>query len=82
MGKARVRELGNLDNLLRSEWENIILQAKLGKEDTYIATQYFLEAVPQIDISVELNIERSTISRRLPIILDKLNKTAQKMRLI
>ncbi len=64
---------------MRSDWETIISQACLGRENTYIATQYFLEGVLQVDIGAALNLGRSTISKRLPQILDKLELTAKKL---
>lgn len=79
MSKARVRGLESLNGLLRSDWEDVISQACLGRENTYIATQYFLEAVPQVEIAEELNLERSAVSKRLPKIMDKLKLTARKL---
>ena len=71
MGKARAHVPEELSQLLRSDWERIILQANLGKEDTKIAEMYLLDAIPQIEIGAELNLTRSTVSRRLLKILDK-----------
>lgn len=79
MAKARVRVSGDLANLLRSDWEQIISQANLGREDTIIAQRYLLDAIPQIDIAIELGLERSTISRRMPRILDRVQRTASKL---
>lgn len=33
---------------------------------------YFLDQIPQIDIAIELGLERSTISKRMPYILDRI----------
>lgn len=79
MGRARVRAPESLSQLLRSDWEQIILQANLGVEDTQIAEMYLLDAIPQIKIGAELNLTRSTISRRLLKILDKVERTASKI---
>lgn len=79
MGKARARVPEELSQLLRSDWEKIILQANLGKEDTKIAEMYLLDAIPQIEIGAELNLTRSTVSRRLLKILDKVERTASKI---
>lgn len=81
MGKARARVPEELSQLLRSDWEKIILQANLGKEDTKIAEMYLLDAIPQIEIGAELNLTRSTVSRRLLKILDKVEKTASRIAL-
>lgn len=82
MARARARKPESLDNLTRKEWIKIINQAALGKEDKFIAKLYLLDAVPQIDIAVKLNMERSTISRRLPRILDKIERTAHKIGIV
>lgn len=78
---ARVRLPGSLGQLLRSEMEKAISEANLGNSDSLIAKRYFLERVPQMDIAAELDIERSTISRRLPFIIERVEKTAQRLNL-
>jgi len=63
----------------------IIEQANLGQEDSYIASRYLLDAIPQIDIAEEMgerfgkSYNRSTISRRLPNIIRKIERTAVKL---
>lgn len=79
--KARVRLPGSLGQLLRSEMEIAISEANLGNSDSLIAKRYFLERIPQMDIAAELDIERSTISRRLPFIVERIEKTAQRLNL-
>lgn len=76
---ARVRLPGSLGQLLRSEMEKAISEANLGNSDSLIAKRYLIERIPQIDIAIELNLERSTISRRLPSIIDRVDKTAQRL---
>ena len=76
---ARVRLPGSLGQLLRSEMEIAISEANLGNSDSLIAKRYLLERIPQIDIAIELDLERSTISRRLPSIIDRVEKTAQRL---
>jgi DNA-directed RNA polymerase specialized sigma subunit len=78
---ARVRLPGSLGQLLRSEMEKAISEANLGNSDSLIAKRYFLERIPQMDIAAELDIERSTISRRLPFIIERIEKTAQRLNL-
>ena len=64
----------------------IIEQAALGEEDTFIATRYLLDGIPQIEIAEELgnkfekSYNRSTISRRLPRIIYKIERTATKLK--
>jgi DNA-directed RNA polymerase specialized sigma subunit len=79
--KARVRLPGSLGQLLRSEMEIAISEANLGNSDSLIAKRYFVERIPQMDIAAELDIERSTISRRLPFIVERIEKTAQRLNL-
>lgn len=79
--KARVRLPGSLGQLLRSEMEIAISEANLGNSDSLIAKRYFLERIPQMDIAAELDIERSTISRRLPAIIASIEKSAQRLNL-
>lgn len=79
MPKARIKLPAELDGLLRSTLEKIIQEANLGREDTIIATRYIIEQVPQIDIAVELGVERSTISQRLKRIIPRLAATARKI---
>lgn len=79
MAKARARVPENLDGMLRSDWESIIYQAALGKEDTQIAEMYLLDAIPQVEIGVAVGLTRSAVSRRLTKILDKIERTARKM---
>ena len=64
----------------------IIEQAALGEEDTFIATRYLLDGIPQIEIAEELgdkfekSYNRSTISRRLPRIIHKIERTSIKLK--
>lgn len=69
-------------NFTRSDWELVIREAALGVEDTRIAELYLLDAVPQIEIGAELRIDRSTVSRRLVHIIDRIERTANKMKLV
>lgn len=82
MAKARARVPESLNRLLRSDWETVISQAALGEEDTTIAKRYLLDAIPQVEIGAELNLDRSTISKRLPRIIDRVERTASKMNMI
>ena len=79
---ARVRLPDSLGQLLRSEMEKAISEANLGNSDSLIAKRYLIERVPQIDIAAELYVERSTISRRLPHIIERVEKSAQRLNLI
>lgn len=79
MPKGRTKIPQELQGLLRSEWETVIEQASLGVEDTIIAHRCLIERMPQIDVAIELDVDRSTISYRLPAILEKVRRTANKL---
>lgn len=79
MYRARVRLPVELVGLLKRDLETAIDQANLGEEDTLIARRYLIDQVPQIDIAVEIGMERSTISRRLPRILERVLWAAEQM---
>ena len=76
---ARVKMPQNLDTLLRSELERAIYESALHADDALIARRYLVEKVAQIDIAAELGWERSTISRRLPVILSRVEWSAAKL---
>lgn len=82
MAKARVRVSESLNRLLRSDWEIAISQAALGEEDTKIATRYLLDAIPQVDIGAEIGITRSAVAKRLPKIIDKIERATTKLNMI
>lgn len=79
MAKARARADISKADFTRSEWETVIREAALGVENTRIAEMYLLDAIPQVDIGAELNLDRSTVSKRLPKIIDKVERTARKL---
>lgn len=79
MAKARAHVPESIEHLLRSDWEFVIQQAALGLEDTEIARMYLLDAIPQVEIGVELNMDRSTVSKRISKILPKIERTAKKL---
>lgn len=82
MGRARVQNLGSLDSLLRSDWENVIHEANLGTENTRIAELYLLDAIPQVEIGAEVGLHRTTVTKRLPGILEKIERTARKLGIV
>mgnify|MGYP001088350738 CR=1 FL=1 len=82
MARARVRVPESLEDFGRSDWEAVIREAALGLEDTRIAELYLLDAVAQADIGAELKMDRSTVSRRLIRIIDKIERSAAKLNLI
>lgn len=61
---ARVRIPEDLTGLLQCEWEQIISQAGYSERDAEIVRRYVVSKTPQIDVAVELDMARSTITRR------------------
>lgn len=82
MARARVRAPISSACFTRSEWEKIIKEAALGVEDTKIAEMYLLDAIPQVEIGAEIGITRSAVSKRLPGIVEKIERTAHKLHVI
>ena len=85
MSNARPRLPVELENLLQKEWQEVIEQAPLNRQDRYIATQYLIHGMAQIDIAAEMynelgyEVHRNTVSRRLPGIISKVERAARKM---
>lgn len=76
---AYARTPKSVSHLLQSEMEATIAEANLGTENKRIAAMYLIEHIPLIDIAVEMGFERSTISRRMPYIMQCVEQTARKM---
>jgi len=77
MAHARIPKL--FQTMLRYEMEAAIEQANLGREDTVIATLYLIDHIPQIEIAIELNIDRKTVYSRMSAILQKVEQTARRL---
>ena len=82
MSSARVRIPEDLSGLLQSEWERVIREAGYSRQDAEIVRRYIIDKTPQIDVAVELCIERSTLSRRLPGIYTRARQTAERLKMI
>ena len=82
MSKGRVNLPEDLRAMLAGDWERVLTQAMLGTEDRKIARLYVLDRVPQIDVAEEMHMDRSTISRRMVIILDEARRTAKRLNII
>ena len=82
MARGRVHLPDGLKNLLASDWERVLGQAMLGREDRKIGRMYILERMPQIDIAEEMNMDRSTISRRMEKIITEARRTAEKLDMV
>ena len=82
MARGRVHLPDGLKNLLASDWERVLGQAMLGREEREIGRMYILERMPQIDIAEEMNMDRSTISRRMEKIITEARRTAEKLDMV
>lgn len=82
MAKARARVPKSLEDFTRSDWEKAIWEASLGIENTRIAEMYLLDGIPHVEIGAELGLSRSAVSKRLPSIVDKIERTAHKLHMI
>lgn len=76
---ARVRLPHSLAKLLRSDMEKAIYEANLGTEDAGIATRYLIDHWPHIDIAAEYGCDRSTISKRMPHIIERVQYAATRI---
>ena len=79
MASARVNIPEVLSGLLHSEWEHVIEETGYSQEDAEIVRRYIVGKSPQIDVAVDLCMERSTLSRRLPGIYSRARQTARKL---
>lgn len=82
MASARVNLPEDLSGLLQSEWERIIREAGYSRADAEIVRRYVVEKTPQIDVAIDLCIERSTLSRRLPKIYQRARQTAKRLEML
>lgn len=78
---ARLRLPTDIAELLRSDLERAIYEAALHADDALIAKRYLVEKVAQIDIAAELGWERSTVSRRLPGIIERVAWAANRLKI-
>lgn len=87
MSKARARIPEGL-NLLGREWQEVIKETPLNRQDRFIATQYLVNGMAQVDIAAEMRnelgyeVHRNTVGRRLPGIIGKVEQSAKRMGLM
>lgn len=65
MADARLRLPDDLAGLTRSEWGQILLEARFSQIDAEIVKLHILDGMAQIDTATELDRVRMTIYRRL-----------------
>ncbi len=66
-----------LGGLTTAEMQRVIRQANVGAENEKIAQLYFVERRPQVDVAAELYLGRATVQRRIPEILNRMEKTSK-----
>lgn len=65
--------------LTTAEMQRVIRQANVGAENEKIAQLYFVERRPQVDVAAELYLGRATVQRRIPEILNRMEKTSKRI---
>lgn len=68
-----------LGGLTTAEMQRVIAQANVGAENEKIAELYFVERRPQVDVAAELYLGRATVQRRIPEILNRMEKTSKRI---
>jgi DNA-binding transcriptional regulator LsrR (DeoR family) len=68
-----------LGGLTTAEMQRVIRQANVGAENERIAQLYFVERRPQVDVAAELYLGRATVQRRIPEILNRMEKTSKRI---
>lgn len=74
MAQARPKVPDELATLPNNKWEQIIDNYIKSEDDRTMAKMYYLDGITQAKIAAELNYSRSTIKRRLPKILNIIEK--------
>ena len=80
MSRYKVPE--DLAGLLRSEWESIIEQANLEEIDECIVREVLIERYTLTYVGTGINRERTTIYRRLPMIIKRVRDVASKLKIL
>ncbi|MBR1653693.1 MAG: hypothetical protein IJ690_07630 [Clostridia bacterium] len=74
MAQSRPKIPEKLNSLSNLEWENIIDNYIKNEIDRKIAKLYYLQGWTQVDVGVEVGYSQSTIKRKLPKILNIIEK--------
>ena len=74
MAQARPNITDELRSLPNDKWEYIIDNYIKSEVDRKIAKLYYLNGVPQADVGAEVGYSRSAIKRKLPKILNIIEK--------
>lgn len=82
MSGARCVLPDRIADMTRSEMELAIREARLDKLSEDIARLYLVDGIAQMDVAAELYIARSTVGRRIPAIISRIDKTAERLKII
>ena len=82
MSGARYALPASIADMTRSEMELAIKEARLDKLSEDIARLYLVDGQAQMDVAAELYIARSTVGRRIPAIVARIDKTAERLNMI
>ncbi len=74
MAQARPKISDELLSLPNDKWEYIIDNYIKNEIDRQIAKMYYLDGIPQADIGAEVGYSRSAIKKKLPKILNIIEK--------
>lgn len=74
MAQARPNITDELKSLPNDKWEYIIDNYIKNEIDRQIARMYYLDGIPQADIGAEVGYSRSAIKKKLPKILNIIEK--------
>ena len=66
-----------LEHLTRSDWERVTDEGLLDVIDQQIVKLYIVRRLPQMDAAAEIGVDRKTISRRLPHIIETARRLAK-----
>ena len=72
-----LRQIG-LEECTTAEIKTIISQSNLGRTNSKIAKLWLVDGLLLADIGAEMGFDRSTIGKRLPVILDRIEKVSRK----
>lgn len=73
---ARLALPKELEHLTRSDWEHITNEGIFDLIDQQIIKFYIVRRLPQMDTAAEIGVDRKTISRRLPHIIETARRLA------
>lgn len=74
MAKNRPKISQKLEDMSRSDWEDIIAQYIKSELDRKIATLYYLDGWCMVDIAEEVHYSRQSINKKLRKMLDIIEK--------